>query len=124
MQDITARGKPPAAAGTGAQPARGAVAPDPARGGGGRLVSKTDLLFDAGRLMFCMPEEGGKRQIHEIEIDGSGSRRPRGDMWPSIPLGDAPGSDSRVAGGGGRNAFCLGIGNFGEPRRRPDVLCN
>jgi len=38
---------------------------------GGRLVSEMDLHFDAGKIMFSMPDRRKLWQVFEIDIDGS-----------------------------------------------------
>ncbi|MHC4702637.1 MAG: hypothetical protein ACYTFQ_18905, partial [Planctomycetota bacterium] len=36
----------------------------------GRLASEMDLHFDAGKVMFSMPDENKLWQVYEIDIDG------------------------------------------------------
>ncbi len=50
----------------------------------GRLVNEMDLHFDAGKLMFSMPDSRKKWQIFEINIDGTNLRQVSPDDQPDV----------------------------------------
>jgi len=50
----------------------------------GRLISEMDLDFDAGKLMFSMPDGRKLWQVFEIRIDGSKLRQISPDDQPDV----------------------------------------
>jgi formylglycine-generating enzyme required for sulfatase activity len=59
------------------------------RPSGGRFVGNVDLHFDAGRLLFSMPNENGRWRIWELKCDGTGLRE-----LPCIPDADVDNYDA------------------------------
>lgn len=55
---------------------------------GGRFAGDVDLHFDAGRLLFSMPDDRGRFQVFEIGVDGQGLRALTGTQ-PDVDSYDA-----------------------------------
>ena len=55
---------------------------------GGRFVGDVDLDFDAGKLLFSMPDDKRRWQVFEIQGDGSGLRALTGEQ-PDVDSYDA-----------------------------------
>ncbi|UCD51402.1 MAG: SUMF1/EgtB/PvdO family nonheme iron enzyme [Phycisphaerales bacterium] len=51
---------------------------------GGRLVNEMELHYDAGKIMFSMPDRRGLWQIFEIDVDGTNLRQISPDDQPDV----------------------------------------
>ncbi|HNR31285.1 MAG TPA: SUMF1/EgtB/PvdO family nonheme iron enzyme, partial [Candidatus Hydrogenedentes bacterium] len=55
----------------------------------GRFLGDVDLHFDAGKMLFSMPDDRGRHQIWEVCVDGSGLRQVTPGEEPDVDNYDA-----------------------------------